>query len=172
MARFQNLDNNGDDNMIRKKLRQFKCLTLKLLRLKDNAHSIALGFTVGLLINFVPSFGIGPVISTACAKIFKGNPFAGLVGGVSLIWAFPFFFYLNLVVGHLFFPIDVIAPSVHTVDSTHQAIGVGLQLGKAFFTGMLINIPIFGILTYTIMNSVVKRFRGTMLTFVQRKWNL
>ncbi|TMU87598.1 DUF2062 domain-containing protein [Bacillus sp. BHET2] len=158
--------------MIRKKLRQFKCLTLKLLRLKDNAHSIALGFTVGLLINFVPSFGIGPVISTACAKIFKGNPFAGLVGGVSLIWAFPFFFYLNLVVGHLFYPIDVIAPSVHTVDSTSQALGVGLQLGKAFFTGMLINIPIFGILTYTIMNSVVKRFRGTMLTFVQRKWNL
>ncbi|WP_220154046.1 DUF2062 domain-containing protein [Rossellomorea aquimaris] len=77
--------------MIRKKLRKFKCLTLKLLRLKGNAHSIALGFTVGLIINFVPSFGIGPVISTACAKIFKGNPFAGLVGGVSLIWAFPFF---------------------------------------------------------------------------------
>ncbi|WP_226673938.1 DUF2062 domain-containing protein [Rossellomorea aquimaris] len=148
--------------MIRKKLRELKCLTLKLLRLKDNAHSIALGFTVGLLINFVPSFGIGPVISTACAKIFKGNSFAGLVGGVSLIWAFPFFFYLNLAMGHLIFPLD------HTND----VVGVGLQIGKAFFIGMLINIPIFGTLIYFIMNSAVKKYRVTMLTFVQRKWNV
>ncbi|PFG06523.1 hypothetical protein ATG71_3381 [Bacillus sp. es.034] len=152
----------GDDYMIRKKLREIKCLTLKLLRLKDNAHSIALGFTVGLLINFVPSFGIGPVISTASAKIFKGNPFAGLVGGVSLIWAFPFFFYLNLVVGHLFFP----------VDSSGDAVGVGIQIGKAFITGMMINIPLCGILIYAIMNSAVKKYRGTLLTFVQRKWNV
>ncbi|MBW3113706.1 MULTISPECIES: DUF2062 domain-containing protein [Bacillaceae] len=148
--------------MIRKKLRELKCLTLKLLRLKDNAHSIALGFTVGLLINFVPSFGIGPVISTACAKIFKGNSFAGLVGGVSLIWAFPFFFYLNLAMGHLIFPLD----------PTSDVVGVGLQIGKAFFIGMLINIPIFGTLIYFIMNSAVKKYRVTMLTFVQRKWNV
>ena len=162
----------GDDSMIRKKLREFKCLTLKLLRLKDSAHSIALGFTVGLLINFVPSFGIGPLISTACAKIFKGNPFAGLVGGVSLIWAFPFFFYLNLAVGHLFYPLDAIDPTVTVTDSTSGAVGLGLQIGKAFFTGMFINIPIFGIITYIIMNSAVKKYRCTMLTFVQRKWNV
>ncbi|MHA7138787.1 DUF2062 domain-containing protein [Rossellomorea arthrocnemi] len=148
--------------MIRKKLRECKCLTLKLLRLKDNSHSIALGFTVGLLINFVPSFGIGPFISTACAKMIKGNSFAGLVGGISLIWAFPFFFYLNLVVGYLFYPIDVIDPSID----------VGLQLGKAFFIGMFINLPIFGILTYFIMNSIVRKYRETMLTYVQKKWNL
>ncbi|WP_179884860.1 DUF2062 domain-containing protein [Bacillus sp. AFS015802] len=158
--------------MLRKKLREFKCLTLKLLRLKDNAHSIALGFTVGLLINFIPSFGIGPVISTACAKIFRGNPFAGLVGGVSLIWAFPFFFYLNVVVGHLFFPIDAAAPSTDAVDTTSEALGFGLQIGKAFITGMFINIPLFGILTYTITNSAVKKYRGSMLSFVQRKWNI
>jgi uncharacterized protein len=158
--------------MMRKKLREFKCLTLKLLRLKDNTHSIALGFTVGLLINFVPSFGIGPVMSTACAKIFKGNPFAGLVGGVSLIWAFPFFFYLNLVVGHLFYPINVVDPSVETVDSAKEAVGYGLQIGKAFFIGMFVNILLFGILTYLIMNSIVRRYRETMLVFVQKKWDI
>ncbi|WP_299741190.1 DUF2062 domain-containing protein [uncultured Rossellomorea sp.] len=158
--------------MIRKKLREFKCLTLKLLRLKDNAHSIALGFTVGLLVNFVPSFGIGPVISTACAKIFKGNPFAGLVGGVSLIWAFPLFFYLNFLVGHLFYPINVVVPSVETVDSASEAVGYGLQIGKAFFIGMFINIPLFGTFTYWVMNSIVRRYRESMLTFVQKKWDL
>jgi uncharacterized protein len=155
--------------MIRKKLRECKCLTLKLLRLKDNSHSIALGFTVGLLINFVPSFGIGPFISTAIAKVFKGNSFAGLVGGVSLIWAFPFFFYLNLVVGYLFYPIDVIDPSTYY---TSEAVDVGLQLGKAFFIGMFINIPFFGILTYFIMNSIVRKYRETMLMYVHKKWNL
>ncbi|MGM0851317.1 MAG: DUF2062 domain-containing protein [Bacillota bacterium] len=155
--------------MIRKKLRECKCLTLKLLRLKDNSHSIALGFTVGLLINFVPSFGIGPIISTACAKVFKGNSFAGLVGGVTLIWAFPFFFYLNLVVGYLFYPIDVIDPSI---DYAREAVNVGVRLGKAFFIGMFINIPLFGILTYFIINSIVRNYRETMLTYVQKKWNL
>jgi uncharacterized protein len=155
--------------MIRKKLRECKCLTLKLLRLKDNSHSISLGFTVGLLINFVPSFGIGPFISTAIAKVFKGNSFAGLVGGVSLIWAFPFFFYLNLVVGYLFYPIDVIDPSTYY---TSEAVDVGLQLGKAFFIGMFINIPFFGILTYFIMNSIVRKYRETMLMYVHKKWNL
>ncbi|MGE6752915.1 DUF2062 domain-containing protein [Rossellomorea sp. NPDC071047] len=155
--------------MIRKKLRECKCLTLKILRLKDNSHSIALGFTVGLLINFVPSFGIGPFISTAIAKVFKGNSFAGLVGGVSLIWAFPFFFYLNLVVGYLFYPIDVIHPSI---DYSSEAVDVGMQLGKAFFIGMFINLPIFGILTYFIMNSILRKYRETMLTYVYKKWNL
>ncbi|MFI8574484.1 DUF2062 domain-containing protein [Rossellomorea aquimaris] len=155
--------------MIRKKLRECKCLTLKLLRLKDNSHSIALGFTVGLLINFVPSFGIGPFISTACAKMIKGNSFAGLVGGISLIWAFPFFFYLNLIVGYLFYPIDVMDPSL---DYASEAVDVGVQLGKAFFIGMFINIPLFGILTYFIIHSIVRRYRGTMLAYVQKKWNL
>lgn len=157
--------------MIRKKLREIKCLTLKLLRLKDSSHSIALGFTVGLLINFIPSFGIGPIISTACAKLFKGNPFAGLVGGVFLIWAFPFFFYLNIVVGHLFFPIEVAQASTG-LESTNEAVGIGLQIGKAFIVGMLVNVFLFGLLIYAFTNSMVKRYRYDMLTFVQKRWNL
>ncbi|MGM0839224.1 MAG: DUF2062 domain-containing protein [Bacillota bacterium] len=155
--------------MIRKKLRECKCLTLKLLRLKDSSHSIALGFTVGLLINFVPSFGIGPFISTVCAKMIKGNSFAGLLGGISLIWAFPFFFYLNLIVGYLFYPIDVMDPSI---DYASEAVDVGVQLGKAFFIGMFINIPLFGFLTYFIIISIVRKYRETMLEYVQKKWNL
>lgn len=86
-----------------------------------------------------------------------------------MIWAFPFFFYLNLVVGYLFYPIDVIDPSV---DYASEAVDVGMQLGKAFFIGMFINIPLFGILTYLIMNSIIRKYRETMLTYVQKKWNL
>lgn len=86
-----------------------------------------------------------------------------------MIWAFPFFFYLNLVVGYLFYPIDVIHPSI---DYSSEAVDVGMQLGKAFFIGMFINLPIFGILTYFIMNSILRKYRETMLTYVYKKWNL
>ena len=157
--------------MIKKKLREIKFLMLKLLRIKDNAHSIALGFTLGLLINFIPSFGMGPVISTACAKLFKGNPFAGLVGGVFLIWAFPFFFYLNYLVGHIFFSPDV-AQAVTSMEASEETVEASFQIGKAFIIGMMINLIIFGILIYSFMNSLVKKHRNSMLTFIHKRWNV
>ncbi|RBP07755.1 DUF2062 domain-containing protein [Rossellomorea aquimaris] len=84
----------------------------------------------------------------------------------------PLFFYLNFLVGHFFYPIDVVDPYVETVDSASEAVGYGLKIGKAFFIGMVINIPLFGIFTYLVMNSIVRRYRENMLTFVQKKWDL
>jgi uncharacterized protein len=90
--------------MLTKLQRRTKLLILKLLRIRDNAHSVALGFTIGFLVHFMPSFGIGPIISTTAARLFKGNAIAGLISGVLFIWMFPFFFYLNIVVGNLCIP--------------------------------------------------------------------
>ncbi|MEH7590416.1 MULTISPECIES: DUF2062 domain-containing protein [Priestia] len=43
--------------------RRFKYLLIKLLRLKDHSHKVALGFSLGSVVNFVPTFGFGLIIS-------------------------------------------------------------------------------------------------------------
>ncbi|OIU72044.1 DUF2062 domain-containing protein [Rossellomorea aquimaris] len=157
--------------MFKKYARTLKCLTLKLLRIKDNSHKISLGFTLGLMVNFVPSFGMGPVLSTLIAKIFKGNAYAGLVGGVFLIWAFPLCFYFNYLVGNLLIPVEVTHAStvVNAVHSVHQS---AIEIGRAFIIGMLVNIIFFGMIVYKLVHTLLSRHRRSLLTFVHKNWNV
>jgi uncharacterized protein (DUF2062 family) len=157
--------------MVIKQLRKIKFLLVKLLRIKGNAHSIAMGFTIGLLINFVPSFGIGPILSAALAKLFRGNPVAGFIGGISIIWMFPLLFYLNIVVGEIVFPIETVDIE-ERLEDTEEVLEVGFQIGKAFFIGMMINILLFGIIIYLLIYTVVKKYRREVLLFIYKKWTI
>ncbi|UTW69417.1 DUF2062 domain-containing protein [Anaerobacillus sp. HL2] len=93
--------------MLNKQLRKMKYLTLRLLRINDNVHSIAIGFTVGLIMNFIPTFGLGPLLSTFTPKLVKGNSVARINRWICLYMDFPVFFYLNIVVGESVLPIRV-----------------------------------------------------------------
>ncbi|WP_025028778.1 DUF2062 domain-containing protein [Caldalkalibacillus mannanilyticus] len=152
--------------MVKKLQRKCKYLIIKLLRIKDKAHSVAIGFTAGMLINFVPSFGFGPVISVGVARIFRGNTVAGFLGGISLLWAFPILFYLNLVVGNACIPFT--DPNV-IVDET-PVLEVGLQVGKAFFIGMLVNMLLFGVATYFAIYFLITKYRKRLLSYVYKVW--
>ena len=68
--------------------RRFKYLLIKLLRLKDHSHKVALGFSLGSVVNFVPTFGFGLILSVGLAKLCKGNSIAGLIGGMFLCGPF------------------------------------------------------------------------------------
>jgi uncharacterized protein (DUF2062 family) len=156
--------------MINMHMRRFKFLLIKLFRLKDNAHKISLGFTVGFLINFIPSFGVGPLISAAGAKLFKGNPLAGFIGGVSLIWLFPFMFYLNVIVGNTLFPYGIF-PSAAGMVPHGVPLGSSLHVGAAFLLGMLVNILFFGMVSYFLIFSIVQKYRSNCLTAI-KKWEV
>ncbi len=155
--------------MFNKLHRRTKLLVLQLLRIKDKAHSIALGFTIGFLINFVPSFGLGPLISTTAAKLFRGNAIAGLIGGVAFIWSFPFLFYLNIVVGNYVMPIEI--GELH-VEDTEEVIDAGLTIGKAFIVGMLLNMVIAGFITYYLIFIIIKKHRTKLLRLVYKRWQI
>ncbi|WP_232515503.1 DUF2062 domain-containing protein [Aeribacillus pallidus] len=157
--------------MIKKLLRRSKYLLMKLLRLHDSAHSVALGFSLGLLVNFIPSFGLGPVVSVTFAKLFRGNAIAGLVGGLSLIWAFPILFYLNTLVGHLFFPIEVDDFTDH-LGEADETVEFGLQLGKAFIAGMIANMIIAGIIIYFSSYIIIKNYRVKLLHYIGKNWKI
>jgi uncharacterized protein (DUF2062 family) len=157
--------------MINKQLRKIKYLLLRLFRIKSNAHSIALGFTVGLLMNFVPSFGLGPFLSAASAKLIRANPVAGFIGGLSLLWLFPLLFYLNVVIGEMLIPIDV-DDLEDSLEETEEVIEVGFQVGKAFLIGMIINVIMFGIVIYMLSYMVIKKYRNEVLQYIREKWFL
>ncbi len=158
--------------MVKKLLRRTKFLTIKLLRIKDNAHSVSLGFTIGFLINFVPSFGLGPLISTTVAKLLRGNAIAGLIGGVLFIWIFPFLFYLNIVVGDFCIPIEINELEGDELEDAEEVIDAGLSIGKAFFVGMIINMVVFGISLYYITFYIVKKHRMKLLRLVHKSWKI
>jgi uncharacterized protein len=153
--------------MIIKRLRNIKFLLLKLLRINDSAHGIAIGFTVGVLINFVPSFGIGPILSALCAKLFKGNPFAGFVGGLASLWAFPLLFYLNIVVGEILLSVDT-----PKLEQMGQIFTGNSLIWKAFIVGMILNMLVFGSIIYFIIYYFVKKYRYDILMFIYKKWKI
>ncbi|SDZ63497.1 hypothetical protein SAMN05421736_12355 [Evansella caseinilytica] len=143
---------------------------LRLLRIKDKEHSIAIGFSIGVLINFIPTFGFGPVLSTISPKLVKGNPIAGFIGGVAFIWAFPFMFLLNVIVGKLLLHVSF-ARAVQAA-SEPAVMEVGFKLGKAFFLGMTVNLIFFGIAIYFVVYVIVKKFRREALMFVYKHWKI
>lgn len=165
--------------MITKQLRKLKYLFIRLWRLKDRTHYIALGFTIGLIINFMPTFGIGPFLSTVGAKLFKGNSVAGFIGGIAFIWAFPILFYLNIIVGEALLPIkietkiDIIVDEIEVVFSEPvEVLVASLKIGKVFFIGMVVNMLLFGIVTYTLSYFIFKKYRIDTLKFIYKKWRL
>ncbi len=161
------------DYMLLSWKRKIKFMLLKLFRLRDNAHSVAIGFTVGLLLNFIPTFGVGPLASAALPKLFRGNSVAGLVGGILLIWAFPLLFYLNIVTGHILFPIEIEEIIIEQgIEETEEVIEVGITIGKAFIVGMIVNMLVAGLLSYITVYFIFKRSRRKVLLLIYKKWNI
>ncbi|WP_144480748.1 DUF2062 domain-containing protein [Cytobacillus oceanisediminis] len=154
--------------MINKYMRRIKFLLIKLLRIKENAHNVSIGFTMGFLIHFIPSFGMGPILSTVSAKVFKGNAMAGFISGVALIWLFPFLFYLNVVVGETVIP----GGNFHSpVGMTLHGMEAGMHLGAVFFIGMIINILLFGLIVYYVVYTIMRKYRLNFLNIV-KKWDI
>ncbi|MBM7662395.1 uncharacterized protein (DUF2062 family) [Bacillus mesophilus] len=157
--------------MINKQLRKIKYLLIRLFRIKSNAHSIAVGFTVGSLMNFVPSFGLGPLLSAASAKLVRANTLAGFIGGLSFLWLFPLFFYLNVIIGELFIPIDVFELE-ESLGDTEEAIEASFQVGKAFLFGMVINLVVFGLVIYLLSYMMIRKYRSEVLQLICQKWEV
>ncbi|MCT8138060.1 DUF2062 domain-containing protein [Anaerobacillus sp. CMMVII] len=165
--------------MLNKQLRKLKYLCIRLLRIKDKTHSIASGFTMGFLMNFIPSFGFGPFLSTVGPKLVKGNSIAGFIGGVLFIWSFPILFYMNVIVGEAILPISIdtkieiiIEELEDGIEKPEQVLSASLKIGKAFLVGMFVNMFFFGTIAYLVSYYIIKKYQRDVLKFVHKNWNL
>ena len=143
-----------------------KSMVLRVFRVKDASERVARGFALGMVINFIPSFGFGVLISGFVARLFGGNVIAGLAGGASLTFFWPFLFYLNLRMGSLFARPDV---EVQDVVEINEKSMDALMWGKSFIVGMSVNIVLAGLLTYIAVFFLHARLRPAALAWFRRR---
>jgi len=127
---------------------------LKLLRLKDNPHKIALGLAVGVLIGFLPTWPLQTVLAVGLAMALRGSKLTAAAGvWISPAPALPAFYYADFVVGrwllgwHVKFkPLDY---SIFTLLGEAQRTLKVMCVG-----GLLMGLPA-AVLTYLITYQII-----------------
>ena len=149
--------------------RTIKYYLLRLFRLNASPHRVAAGFTMGLIPNWLPTFGLGPALSVGLAKLVRVNIFSAIVGAVLGTPLWPLLFLLNYKVGSLILNrntkvdeiedieyIDALQHIPEGVNSIHSS-------GYIFLTGATINILISSIFIYLITYFLFKEYRVRIL---------
>lgn len=72
---------------------------IRFFRIRGASEKVARGFSLGMVVNFFPTFGFGVLISGFFARLFGGNTVAGFIGGSTLTFFWPLLFYLNMRAG-------------------------------------------------------------------------
>lgn len=143
-----------------------KSLALRVFRVKDASERVARGFASGMVINFVPTFGFGVLVSGFIARIFGGNVIAGIAGGASLTFFWPFLFFLNIRMGGLLVKPDV---QVDDISDINEKSMDALMWGKSFIIGMSVNIVLAGLISYIIVFFLHSRLRPAVLAWFRRR---
>lgn len=117
--------------------RRLKFYLLKILHLHGSPHKVALGFALGCVINFIPTFGFAIPLAAFFAGLFRLNIVAAIIGDIVLKPLFPLCLYLDYRIGHL--------------------------LGVSFFLGMFFNIFLFAAILYLISFILLKYYRSPLL---------
>lgn len=150
--------------------RSFKFYLLRLFRLHSETNKIALGIAIGFLPNWIPTFGFGPLLSVALAKVFRGNAVGALVGGVAGTTAWPVLFLLNYKVGAFLLkhknPVYSM-DDVEYMDMTESIIGWDV-MGLQFLVGTMVNCVISTVILYTIFYVLFQKYRIVILAKVKK----
>ena len=87
--------------MLRDKLDNLRKKLASLFRVKGSPYFVAFGAAVGLFWNFIPSLGIGPILSLLAARFFKARSVAAVTVNLATGFFIPLFYTLNVVTGKL-----------------------------------------------------------------------
>jgi len=149
--------------MWRRRLRYY---ILKFLRLKGTPWKVALGFAVGAVVNFYPTFGFGVPLAGALAGFVRGNIPAGLIGDILFKPLFPAFFYLDLLLGNMLIGQRNADISRAVIDLAKLEPGAFLTVGKVFLIGAFINSLLVGLLLFMIIFKVFKSYRRQLIRVI------
>lgn len=153
--------------------RKIKYNIIRLFRLKSSPHQVALGFTVGFIPSWIPTFGLGPFLSVALAKLVKSNTVSAIVGGVIGTPIWPLLFLLNYKVGSFILDRKTMFDKLEEVEyinaiyHTFAGIAGFHSSGFLFLTGAVINILISSILIYFIVYLLFKTCRVRILNKIR-----
>jgi uncharacterized protein (DUF2062 family) len=145
--------------------RYFLFHLLELLRIRGESEKVARGFSLGMIVNFFPTFGFGVLIGGFFARAFGGNAVAGVVGGALLTFFWPVLFFLNMKTGRYFIRPPVIIDEL--ADVTETTIDA-LVWGHTFLAGALANSLLVGGSVYGLMRLLYRRLRPPTLAYFRR----
>ncbi len=160
--------------------RYVKYYLIRLFRLNKGAHQVAMGFVLGFIPCWLPTFGIGPMMSVFIARFFKVNVVAAIIAASlgSFIW--PVLFYLNVFTGSLFTHTDNDKKSLSEVHYNEGDYVVPVEtdfityvqelwnkfitmLFTTFGIGALINGIVFAVIGYSVIYFIFKKYRSSIL---------
>lgn len=145
-----------------------RCLVFNLIRLfriRGQSERVARGFALGLIVNFLPTFGFGVLISGFFARLLGGNAVAGLVGGASMTFFWPLLFYLNMRTGSLFVRPPLVIDELD--DVTEKSMNA-LVWGRTFTFGAVVNGLLVGLSVYFVLRLVYRQIRPGALAYFRR----
>jgi len=139
-----------------------------LTQLTDTPHAIALGAGVGIAWNFIPSLGVGPVLSVVSAKALRGSGIAAVTVNLATGFFIPLYYSLNLIMGRMLTGsglsprasekiYDSILESLDVIETVVENPGrvFGLSritdFGLDFFLGGLVNAILAAATVYTLI---------------------
>jgi len=149
-----------------KPFRKVKFEYIKILRMKGAPSFVALGFAVGMLIEFItlPTLGLAFILIYPLNKILGSSLSASLVGFFIGKITLPFFMLANLSLGN-----KIIGKSVSTTNEPPEGLlslwewlkvnGLAYLTGS-FFMGILVSIASYGIIYYCLYMYRKKRARS------------
>lgn len=146
---------------------------LRLFRLKSGPHQVASGVTIGFIPSWLPTFGLGPVLSVGMARFLKANTVSALVGGVLGTFIWPLLFFLNYKVGSLLLDrntkVDELdeVEYIDAIEHTYTGIVSSHSSGFIFLTGAMCNIVISSIFIYIMVYIMFKTYRVRILNRIR-----
>ena len=155
--------------------RKLKLASIRLLRVKEGNHQIALGFVIGFFPCWFPTFGIGPALSVGLTKLVRGNVVAAAVAAALGSFAWPILFYLNYMIGNVFRSLSkeptienidqLLLEDVPTADYTETLDGLNQlgDMGLNFLFGSIWNSLFFTAVGYVAIRFVLRRYRHVLL---------
>lgn len=141
---------------------------IRLFRIKAASERVARGFALGMVVNFLPTFGAGVLISGFFARALGGNVVAGVIGGATLTWAWPFLFYLNIRVGAWVLHKRALITDPEQLSS--GTLGKAVW-GQSFSVGAFCNSLLIGGLIYLVLRLVYEQIRRPALRVLRRRIN-
>jgi uncharacterized protein (DUF2062 family) len=135
---------------------------IQLFRLPGGSERVARGFSIGMVVNFFPTFGFGILVSGFVARLLGGKPLAGVLGGITLGFFWPALFYLNIRVGGLFHRSPIVVDELE--DVTEKTVDT-LVWGKTFMAGAVVNSLVVGLIAYAIVYYLHHTMRPRILTY-------
>ncbi len=152
---------------------RLKAVWHSLTKLEDTPHAIALGAALGVGWNFIPSLGVGPVLSIVSAKLFGASGVAAVTANLGTGFFIPLLYSLNLATGRGLTGNWPGGPAVEqelsgSIVESVEGIELVLEtpsrffglsriagVGMDFVLGSLVNAVVFGIVLYILFMTPV-----------------